>query len=128
MKTNDELIAIIAHKKIIADKERGKPDYLELKKSMISTQIELYSRYMTFPQIVLFILLGFSLGMKRGRGPSGNNSTKAILLLLGHFVVYFVGISISKKGNFDPWIASFLPSFLLMIAAGYYYKKLDWAS
>jgi lipopolysaccharide export LptBFGC system permease protein LptF len=66
--------------------------------------------------------------MKRGRGPSGRNSMRAILILLSHFVIYFVGISISKKGSFDPLIASFLPSFVLFIIAIYYYRKLDWAS
>jgi lipopolysaccharide export system permease protein len=128
MKTNNELIAIIAQKKLAAEKELGKPDYLQLKRHMIGTQIELYSRYMTFPQIVLFILLGFSLGMKRGRGPSGGNSTRAIIILLIHFVMYFIGISISKKGNFDPWLATFIPCFVLMVIAIYYYRKLDWAS
>jgi lipopolysaccharide export system permease protein len=128
MKTNDELIDIIAQKKIAVVNAKGKPDFVELKKNMIGTQIELYSRYITFPQIILFILLGFSLGMKRGRGPSGRNSLRAIVILLSHFVIYFIGISVSKKGNFDPLIASFLPSLVLMIIAIYYYRKLDWAS
>ncbi len=128
MKTNAELIASIALKNIAVIKARGTSDFLNLKKNMIGSQIELYSRYMVFPQIVLFILLGFSLGMKRGRGPSGGNSTRAILILLSHFILYFVGISISKSGKLDPWIASFLPSIVLMIVSIYYYKKLDWAS
>jgi lipopolysaccharide export system permease protein len=128
MKTNDELIEVIAQKNTGVLQAKGTPEYLGLKKNMIGTQIELYSRYMTFPQIVLFILLGFSLGMKKGRGPSGGNSTRAIIILLLHFMMYFVGISISKKGHFDPWLATFIPCFFLLAIAAYYYKKLDWAS
>ena len=128
MKTNDELIDVITQKRNRVKKAEGQPEYQDLKKSMVGTQIELYSRYMTFPQIVLFILVGFSLGMKKGRGPSGGNSTRAIIILLLHFVMYFVGISIAKKGSFDPWLATFVPCFVLGGIAIYYYRKLDWAS
>lgn len=128
MKTNDELIQIISKKNEAVTKAIGKPEFLDLKKNMVGTQIELYSRYMTFPQIVLFILLGFSLGMKKGRGASGRSSTRAIIILLSHFVMYFVGISVAKKGNFDPALATILPCLALLIIAIYYYRKLDWAS
>jgi lipopolysaccharide export system permease protein len=128
MKTNDELREIIINKAFAVREAVGTEEFLMRKRNMVGTQIEFYSRYITFFQIVFFILLGFSLGMKRGRGRNGNNSVIAILILLGHFVIYFIGISIAKKGNLDPFVASFLPSALLLIVAVYYYRKLDWAS
>jgi lipopolysaccharide export system permease protein len=128
MKTNDELIYIIAEKKKLVKSAMGSPNFLDLKKNMIGTQIELYSRYVTFYQIILFILVGFSLGMKRGRGTTGNNSLIAIAVLLSHFIIYFVGISISKKGHIDPFLASFLPCLILFLLGIHYFKKLDWAS
>lgn len=131
MKTNEELITVIDEKEKLMNKAYGTEDgvtYMNLKKSMINTQIELYSRYMTFYQIVLFILLGFSLGMKKTRGQKSNNSIIAIVILLSHFVLYFVGISISKKGYLDPGFASFFPCVALLFVAIYFYRKLDWAS
>lgn len=131
MKTNDELRQIIAQKKIKwADgiKAKKKPDETrELKLTYFRSQVELFSRYATFPQIILFVFLGFSLGIKRGRGGGGQNSARALIILVSYYVIYFFLISLAQNGKLDPAIANFGPSLILFFVALHFYKKLDWA-
>lgn len=130
MKTNTELEAIIEKKRIKyneALKTKLNPDETNvLKLTYFRTQVELYSRYAVFPQIFLFVFLGFSLGVKRGRGGGGSNSAKAIIYLLGYYIVYFFLISLAQKAKLDPMVANFGPSLLLFLIAIRFYKKLDW--
>jgi lipopolysaccharide export system permease protein len=130
MKTNSELITVIEQKRIIynqALKSQKKADEtLELKKTYYRTQVELYSRYAAVPQIILFVFLGFSLGIKRGRGGSGGNSAQALIILVGYYIVYFFLISLSQKATLDPFVANFAPSVILFFISLRFYKKLDW--
>ena len=93
MKTNDELIKIIAQKKSVfldAVKNNLPADQvMEKKISYFKTQVELYSRYAVFPQIVFFIFLGFTLGIKKQRGNGGNNSARSFVILLSYYIAYF---------------------------------------
>jgi lipopolysaccharide export LptBFGC system permease protein LptF len=130
MKTNSELKALIENKRVKyeeASKAKKSADEIrELKVSYFKTQVELYSRYSAFSQILLFIFLGFSLGIKRGRGSGGNNSAQAIIYLLGYYIIYFFLISLAQKAKIDPLMANFAPSFILFFVAIYFYQKLDW--
>lgn len=130
MKTNAELIKIIEQKRIkyndtLATKMKAE-EILEIKKTYYRTQVELYSRYAAFPQIILFVFLGFSLGIRRGRGASGNSSSQAILILVSYYIVYFFLIGLAQKATLDPFVANFAPSALLFFIALRLYKKLDW--
>ena len=130
MKTNSELIELIKQKKIkykaALTSKMSVDEKLELKRNYYRTQVELYSRYVAVPQIVLFVFLGFSLGIKRGRGTGGNHSAQALMILLGYYIVYFFFISLSQKASLDPLVANFGPSLILFIIAFRFYKKLDW--
>jgi lipopolysaccharide export system permease protein len=132
MKTNSELVKIIEQKKIKYNEaqalKKDAAEINELKKGFYKTQVELYSRYATVPQILLFVFLGFSLGIKRNRGSGGNNSPRALIILISYYIVYFFLISLAQKATLDPFIANFLPSAILFIIAFYFYKKLDWIS
>jgi lipopolysaccharide export system permease protein len=130
MKTNSELNQIIAEKKLkykealttntTADQQK------DLKISYFRTEVELFSRYAVFPQIVLFIFLGFSLGIRRGRGAGGHSSSKAIFILLGYYLIYFFLISLANKSKLDPAFANFGPSLFLFFLSYKYYRDLDW--
>jgi lipopolysaccharide export system permease protein len=131
MKTNAELRASIAQKKIkfekaIAAKEPASA-VQDLKLTYFRTQVELYSRYAAVPQIILFIFLAFSLGIKKGRGGGGHNSAKAILILISFYIVYFFLLSLAQKALLDPMVANFAPSLLFAVIGLYFYRKLDWA-
>lgn len=130
MKTNDELIKIIGLKKIkyqkaLAEKMEAS-ELAEVKKTFYRTKVELFSRYIVAPQILLFVFLGFSLGIKRGRGGGGNNSAQALLILIGYYIFYFFLISLAQKAKLDPLIANIAPSVFLFFVALKFYKKLDW--
>jgi lipopolysaccharide export system permease protein len=130
MKTNSELSVIIDQKRIkYKDAIKSKmnaDEALELKKTLYRTQVELYSRYAVVPQILLFVFLGFSLGIKRGRGNGGSNSLQALLILVSYYIIYFFLISLAQKSALDPLVANFGPSVLLFLIAFHFYKKLDW--
>ncbi len=130
MKTNAELRELITDKitKYNEALSAAKPiaETEGLKISYFKTQIELYSRYAVFSQIMIFIFLGFTLGIKRGRGHGGNNSVKAISCLLAYYILYFFFISLSQKAKLGPLFANFCPSFILFLVAARFYKKLDW--
>lgn len=130
MKTNSELVQIIEQKRIkyndASATKKNADETLELKKTFYRTQVELYSRYAAVPQILLFVFLGFSLGITRGRGGGGNNSAKAIIILVSYYIVYFYLISLAQKASLDPLVANFGPSVLLFFIALWLYKKLDW--
>ncbi len=131
MKTNAELVKIIETKRIKysdALKEKKEANVIkDLKLTYFRTQVELFSRYATVPQIILFIFLGFSLGIKRGRGGSGNNSARALIFLISYYILYFFLISLAQGGKLDPAVANFGPSVLLFFIALHFYKRLDWA-
>lgn len=130
MKTNEELISVIDMRKKKYEEARNKnlPDdqVKELKNSYFKTQVELYSRYAVAPQIILFIFLGFALGIKAGRGGGGHGTAKAIVSLLIYNALYFFFISLAQKSKLDPLIANFGPSFIMFFVAYHFYRKLDW--
>lgn len=98
----------------------------EARKSIVKSQIEYFGRIITLPQILLFVLLGFALGIKKGRGGGSGNTIRAILILLGYYGLYFFLISLAQRGAIGAPLASFTPSVLLLFVSLYYYKKLDW--
>lgn len=130
MKTNSELLQIIEQKKnkyneAIASKKSA-DETLLLKRGFYKTQVELYSRYVAVPQIVLFVFLGFSLGIKRGRGGRGGNSSRALLILVSYYIIYFFFISLAQKALMAPLVANLVPGIFLFLIALWFYKKLDW--
>lgn len=134
MKTNSELEQIINIKKkdiIYTERNSAKnPEELnsrkEAKKSLVKTQIEYFSRFVTIPQIMLFTLLAFSLGIKKGRGGGSGNSVRATIILLSYYALYFLLMSFAQRGFIGAALASFAPSVLLFFVSIFYFKKLDW--
>jgi lipopolysaccharide export system permease protein len=134
MKTNEELKVVIKsrqkeYKNLINTPLKAKEDELarfEARKSIAKSQIEYFSRFISVPQIMLFVLVGFSLGIKKGRGKAGNNSIYATVTLLGYYALYFFLVSLAQRGVISAEIACFTPSLILLMVATYFFKKLDW--
>lgn len=99
-----------------------------LKKDLYRSRLQLWTRYNTPIQCLIFIFLGFSLGIKKGRGHSKNSTGLSLSLLLGYYAIFFTGVSLIKKGSLVPEVGVMLPTILMFIIAYYYYRKLDWAS
>jgi lipopolysaccharide export system permease protein len=134
MKTNAELTKIISTKErdyVYSERtpprnDDEKKQRAEAKKSLVKSQIEYFGRLITFPQIMLFVLVGFSLGIKKGRGGNSKNTIKAIVILLGYYGFYFLLVSMAQRGSIGAALASFAPSVLMFFVAIYYFRKLDW--
>ena len=132
MKSNSELSRLIEQRKqefekAAAEKKLEPNEIKNLKLNFFRTKVELMSRYATVVQIVLFIFLAFSLGIKRGRGGGGHGTAKALIILIGYYAVYFFLISLAQKAVLDPMVANFAPSILFAFVGLYFYRKLDWA-
>jgi len=134
MKTNVELAKTIelkqkdytyAQRTPPANDEETK-NRAEAKKSMVKSQIEYFGRFIILPQIMLFVFLGFSLGIKKGRGGTSNNSVIAIVILLSYYGLYFFFLSLAQRNVISAPVASFTPSVLLFFISVYYFRKLDW--
>lgn len=134
MKTNAELVQTIETRQkdynyrlqtAPANDEEVKSRF-EARKSIVKSQIEYFARFIIVPQVMLFVLLGFSLGIKKGRGGTSNNSIIAIVILLSYYGIYFFGLSIAQKGVIPAAVASFSPSVLLLLISLYFFRKLDW--
>lgn len=130
MKTNRELSKLIKERKesyeSVLKTSKDKKEINETRKTLVKSQVEFFSRFVTVPQIFLFVLLGFSLGIKKGRGGGGNNTIYAILILLSYYALYFLGISLAQRGIMPAIVASFSPSILLLFVSIYFFRKLDW--
>ena len=116
MRTSSELRKIINE-----NKRQGRKDSGAMKSSL-----EYYSRLNAPLQCVIFIFLGFSLGIKRGRESSSNTGQLGFLSLIIYYVLFFFGLSFAKKGNIPAEVAIFLPSVIIFMMATWFYKKIDW--
>lgn len=139
MRSNSELLEIIRERKLqIKNLEKlkaqgklagGKDIELGyLKKDLPKSELEYWTRYNIPLQVILFIFLGFSLGIKRGRGKSKSSGSLGMFFLIGYYVLFFVGIGFAKKGEIPTYVAVFFPTVITFILATYFYKKLDWQS
>ncbi len=90
------------------------------------TKLELYSRINTPLQCLIFIILGLCFGIKRGRGTQRNTGLIGFIVLIGYYTVFFLGVSLSKKGLIPAEITVFAPTTIAFIVSIYYYRKLDW--
>ncbi len=117
MLTNKELLEKINQK--ISQNKEGTG-------GMAKAKLELYSRYNTPILIVVFIFLGFSIGVKRGRGNKENGTVFAFLFVAIYYVLFFLGLSFSKDNAIPAALSIFAPTFILFVGALYFYRRLDW--
>lgn len=100
----------------------------EMKRNLPKSELEYWSRLNTPVQTLIFILLGFALGIKQGRGKTRNSGLISLMILIGYYALFFGGVSMAKKGQVPAALIVFLPTIIAGVAATYYYKMLDWQS
>ncbi len=127
MVTRDSMLSNEELRKLIAEK-KSKLKNQEDKISLYRTQLDYYSRFISPLQVILFVLLGFSLGIK-GNGRESKSVAGPVILVVGVYIVlFFFGISLAKKAILLPVLATFGPTFLLALACLYFYKRMNWVS
>jgi lipopolysaccharide export system permease protein len=126
MRTNAELKEVIDS--VTKDSKAKGLSAKDTLKRMAKTKLEYWSRINTPIQCLVFIFLGFVLGIKHGRGRTKNTSGRALTFLLSYYAVFFLGVSLSRKGSIDPYFTVFAPTIVSIFIGAYLYKKLDWAS
>ncbi len=126
MRTNSELSVEI---RLATERARAKNlSWRETEKSMAKTKLELWSRVNTPFLCLVFILVGFSLGIKHGRGKRKNTSGRALTVLLSYYSLFFLGVSLARKGIVPGYLVVFTPTILAAMVGVYFYRKLDWVS
>ncbi len=135
MKSTSELKEIIKnketqyHSKISSsEKFKDKADEKNFLKQLSKTKLEYYNRYLAGVQVVLFMFVAFSLGIKKRRGKVGNNTALGLIVIILYFVCYFFFVSLSNNGKIPPEISVLIPPTLLFLSGIYFFRKLDWAS
>ncbi len=99
-----------------------------LNNDLPKSEIEYWTRFNTPVQVILFMFLGFSLGIKRGRGKTKSSGSLGMFFLIGYYVLFFTGVSLARKGNVPTYLVVFLPTLITFILGTYFYRKLDWQS
>ncbi len=103
-------------------------EYRELEESLPRSKLELWGRINTPLQVIIFVLLGFCLGIKRGRGRSKSSGWTGFVILLGYYTIFFLGLSMSKKGVVPAFVSVFTPTIIVSFLTMHYYKRIDWQS
>ncbi len=136
MRSNQELknvielrkkkLANFAKKKTLNSTEQNEKNAIldRLPKS----ELEYWTRYNTPLQVMVFIFMGFSLGIKRGRGRTKSSGSLGLFYLLGYYILFFGGVSAARKGAIPSYVVVFLPTLLSIFLGTFLYRKLDWQS
>lgn len=136
MRTNKELLELISQKrsqiskleKIENPNEHQKWLLKDSKKNLPKSELEYWGRINTPIQVLMFILLGFSLGIKKGRGRTRNSGAISMFILTGYYALFFLGVSLARKGILPAPVSVFLPGIIGIGIGVNYFKKLDWMS
>lgn len=128
MKTNLELSEVIKNKEMLLANAQNAEDKKSAQISLNKSKLEFYSRYLIIFQIALFIFVGFTLGIKKRRGPVSNNTAFGLLVVIGYYALYFGAISLANKAKIAPEGAILIPLLILFLSGLIFYRKLDWAN
>lgn len=130
MKSNKVLLQTMkeTEEKLKNKDKLSKVDLDNTERSYYRSRLEYWTRFNVPVQCLVFVLLGFVFGVKKGRGHTKNTSVKALLIVILYYILFFGGISMAKKGKIPSHLAVFLPTAIVLVIASRYYKNLDWQS
>jgi lipopolysaccharide export system permease protein len=85
--------------------------------------IEQYTRVTIPVSIIILTMIGAVLASRRIRGGSGFHLAMGVVITVLYILVSRFATVFSVKGNFNPWLAAWLPNFVFGMLAVYLYKK-----
>ena len=98
------------------------------KKEYMNAKYEFWNRINIPILCLLLSFVGFTLGVTGNRGRSKNSSGKAILILIGYYLIYFSIVSVARDGTVPIFLCAVIPNIILFIVGFRNYKKIDWLS
>ncbi len=98
------------------------------KKTYFNARYEYWNRLNTPLLVMLLTLVGFGLGVKATRSRGKNSSGRAIIILIGYYVVFFSLVSAARDGSMPVSLSMVIPAVCLLIVSWKLYKDLDWQS
>ncbi|MBF0313857.1 MAG: LptF/LptG family permease [Oligoflexia bacterium] len=122
-KSTRDLYSIVVKKNFPANYPE---DEIERKKELAKAEIEFFSRINNSVLCMVFLLLGFSLGIQRGRGKSQNSLVISFLVLIFYYALYFGGISLARSLAMPAPLAVATPTLLALLVAIIFYRRLNW--
>lgn len=136
MRSNAELVKVIDERRVrleelglksnLTNEETSEKN--DILTNLPKTELEYWSRFNTPLQVLLFIFLGFSLGIKKGRGKTKSSGSLGLFYLLGYYVLFFGGITFARKGAVPAFVVIYLPTLLSIFLGVKLYRNLDWQS
>lgn len=127
MKTNDELFKqLVEENNKLSRQKRKSAKWLDVRDSVLKTEIEICERFNTPLLCVLFVFLGLGLGIQRTRGASLNAIAVSFIVLAVYYTIYFTAVGMAHKDVIPSYIAVFMPSVLTLGAALFFYRRLEW--
>ena len=122
MMSKDELNSFIA-----GGLEAAKKNGFD-KKDYFNATYEYWNRLNTPLLCLILTFLGFTLGVTGNRGKAKGSSGKAILYLIGYYVVYFSIVSAAREGQVPVFLCAVIPNLLLIGLGLKTFRKMDWLS
>ncbi len=98
------------------------------KKDYFNARYEYWNRINTPILVIIFTFMGFGLGITGNRGKSRNSSGKAILILIGYYILYFGIVSAARDGSVPVVLCAVVPNLALLAYATKAYRSIDWLS
>lgn len=92
-------------------------------KSRIRFQIEFHRRWALAVACIIFGILGMRLGtISNKRSGKSNGLVVSIVVIIGYWILYAIGESLSKKGQIPVWAAIWMANFLFVALTAWTYK------
>lgn len=136
MRSNEQLTKIIKKREETLKRLEGKKNrtqaeqkrYDDIKHNLPRSKLEYWVRWNTPLQVIIFIFLGFGLGIKKARGTTHSSGRVGLLFLVAYYGMFFGGFSFAKKGAIPAYFAVFIPTAIALVVAIRYFRKVDWMS
>jgi lipopolysaccharide export LptBFGC system permease protein LptF len=98
------------------------------KKDYFNATYEYWNRINTPLLCLILTFLGFTLGITGNRGRSRGASGKAILFIIGYYILYFSLVSGAREGELPVFLCAVIPNLCLLIYSFKSYRNIDWLS
>ena len=108
--------------------KKTEANYLSIRNRLVNVEIEYWQRINNSLQCIVFVFLGFCLSFGHNRFKKRSFSGPLFLSIIGYYGLFFLLLSIVKKGSLEPMLAILSPSLLILLFSLAWMKRLDWVN